>query len=160
MLVARLIVACPAGPQRHHRSLGAASGKEHIKRAARFPRLDVFHGELESDAARLGNLVATFGSNVERLLRTEREAIIDQQYQQGRIADAAIELYVSACVVRRLDAIFGNSREFPNRHDTQRDLVAGRYYLHSANRRIRRALADLWDNDDGLTTETADSVLP
>jgi len=148
-----------SSPIKHFSKIGGFAGRK-LEGLFRSPEVHIHHGELESDAARLGNLVATFGSNVERLLRTEREAIIDQQYQQGRIADAAIELYVSACVVRRLDAIFGNSREFPNRHDTQRDLVAGRYYLHSANRRIRRALADLWDNDDGLTTETADSVLP
>src|SRR4029079_13433990 len=71
----------------------------------RSPEVHIHHGELESDAARLGNLLATFGANVDGLLRTEREAVIDQQYQQGRIADAAIELYVSACVVRRLDAM-------------------------------------------------------
>jgi hypothetical protein len=31
--------------------------------------------------------------------------------------------------------------------------------LRSAERRIRRALADLWDNEDALTSEAADAVL-
>jgi hypothetical protein len=43
--------------------------------------------------------------------------------------------------------------------ESSSDFIAGRYYLHSAERRIRRALADLWDNDDELTTQTANAAL-
>jgi hypothetical protein len=38
-------------------------------------------------------------------------------------------------------------------------LETGRYYLMSASRRIRRALADLWDNDDALATSLANRML-
>jgi alkylation response protein AidB-like acyl-CoA dehydrogenase len=148
-----------ASPIKHFSKIGGFAGRK-LEGLFRSPEVRVQRGQLESDAARLGHLVATFGSNVERLLRAEREAIVDRQYQQGRIADAAIELYVSACVVRRLDAILGRSHDSAAEHELQRHLTAGRYYLHSANQRIRRALADLWDNDDDLTTETADSLLP
>ena len=103
--------------------------------------------------------MSTFGSNVERLLRTHREEIIDQQYQQGRVADAAIELYVSSCVLRRLDAILLSARSNGDEAQAQRDLLIGRYYLRIADRRIRRSLADLWDNDDALTTQAADVVM-
>ncbi len=122
-------------------------------------------------------LVGTFGSNVERLLRTHREEIVDRQYQQGRIADAAIELYVSACVLRRLDAFLshplprgegrGEGANFQsdlhhhtgtNHESADYDLTIGRYYLRTAERRIRRAFADLWDNDDELTTEVANQL--
>jgi alkylation response protein AidB-like acyl-CoA dehydrogenase len=146
-------------PIKHFSKIGGFAGRK-LEGLFRSPEVRVHHGQLESDAARLGHLVATFGSNAERLLRAEREAIVDRQYQQGRIADAAIELYVSACVVRRLDATLGQSHDSAGEHEFQRHLTAGRYYLQSANRRIRRALADLWDNDDELTTETADSLLP
>ena len=37
--------------------------------------------------------------------------------------------------------------------------TAGRYYLLTAERRIRRSLDDLWSNDDQATTELADLVL-
>jgi alkylation response protein AidB-like acyl-CoA dehydrogenase len=148
-----------ASPIKRFSKIGGFAGRK-LEGLFRSPDVRVQRGELESDAASVGHLVATFGSNVERLLRSEREAIVDCQYQQGRIADAAIELYVSACVVRRLDAILAQSHDLAAQHERQRNLTAGRYYLHSANRRIRRALADLWDNDDDLTTETADSLLP
>ena len=53
--------------------------------------------------------MARFGSNVERLLRAYREGIVDREYQLGRIGEAAIELYVSGCVLRRLDAILAQA---------------------------------------------------
>src|SRR5262249_23096949 len=127
-----------SSPIKHFSKIGGFAGRK-LEGLFRSPEVRVHHGQLESDAARLGSLVATFGSNVERLLRTEREAIVDRQYQQGRIADAAIELYVSACVVRRLDAILGQSHDSAAEHEYQRHLTVGRYYLKSANRRIRRA---------------------
>ena len=103
---------------------------------------------------------SALGANVERLLRTYREEIVEKQYQQGRVADAAIELYVSSCVLRRLDALLGRGDENGEPGATHGDLIAGRYYLRSAERRIRQALANLWDNDDELTTQAANSLLP
>ena len=38
-------------------------------------------------------------------------------------------------------------------------LQTGRYYLRTAQRRIRIALASLWDNDDEATTALANRVL-
>jgi len=146
-------------PIKHFGKIGGFAGRK-LEGLFRSPEVPVHHSELESEAAHLSGLVATFGSNVERLLRIEREAIVDRQYQQGRIAEAAIELYVSACVLRRLDSILGSAHESADRHETQRDLIAGRYFLHAANRRIRHALAELWDNADELMTQTADRVLP
>ncbi|HZZ27993.1 MAG TPA: acyl-CoA dehydrogenase family protein [Pirellulales bacterium] len=153
-----------ASPLKHFSKIGGFAGRK-LEGLFRSPEVKVHHSELEPDAAQLGHLVAAFGSNVERLLRTYKEEIVERQYQAGRVADAAIELYVSGCVLRRLDTLVwatktasgtGNGAQRPG----ERDLIAGRYYLRSAERRIRRALADLWDNDDGLTTQAANAVLP
>jgi alkylation response protein AidB-like acyl-CoA dehydrogenase len=153
------------------------------------PVVEVRASELEEDAARLGRLVGHFGANVERLLRRYQESIVDRQYQLGRVADAVGELYVSACVLRRLDRVLSRDdrhhahAEVIHHHglhaappsgngdstaavassaalDRDRALQFGRYYLQSAQRRIRRHLADLWDNDDDQTTRTADLLLP
>jgi hypothetical protein len=130
----------------------------------RAPDVSVANAELQPDAQRLGKLVAHFGANVERLLRVHREGIVDREYQLGRIGEAAIELYVSACVIRKLDAELGQASHGTARHDGaangHRAVQVGRYYLRSAERRIRAQLAALWDNDDQLTTETANLLLP
>jgi alkylation response protein AidB-like acyl-CoA dehydrogenase len=121
------------------------------------PAVSVSNVELEPDAGRIGRLVGSLGSNVERLLATYEREIVDRQYQLARIADAATEIYASACVLNRLDTLL---------HDHHLDdankrfsLATGRYYLTTARRRIKQNLADLWDNDDAATTELADRML-
>jgi acyl-CoA dehydrogenase family protein 9 len=128
------------------------------------PQVPVAHAELEADAARFGALVGEFGAAVERLLRTYQESILDRQYQLARVADSATELYVSACVLKRLDWALDHAAHARHNGDQGRPLnVAGelataRYYLRTAERRIRDNLAMLWDNDDAATTALADSL--
>ncbi len=121
------------------------------------PAITVRNVELEEDAGRLGRLVNLVGGNVERLLRTYQMEIVDKQHQLARIADAATELYVSACVLNRLDHLLRNHHA----SDASKclDLETGRYYLRSAERRMRRSLKDLWDNDDSGTNRLANMVL-
>ncbi len=121
------------------------------------PTFEAHHSQLEEDGAALGRLVGHFGSHVEKLLRTYQESILERQYQLGRIADAAIELYVSSCVLSRLDFMLGD--ELAQESQRRRDLSLGRYYLRTAARRIRGNLAALWDNDDAHTTDLARQVL-
>ncbi|MDH3716665.1 MAG: acyl-CoA dehydrogenase family protein, partial [Planctomycetota bacterium] len=120
------------------------------------PDIPVTDQRLAPDAERLAGLVGTLGSQVERLLRTYREEILDRQYQMERVADTATELYVSACVLRRLEQILG-STDVPA-EDVEQQLSLGRYYLNTAHRRMVRNLHDLWDNDDPATTALADSL--
>ena len=122
------------------------------------PHVEVANAELQPDAARLGALVGSFGGNVEKLLRTYQESILDRQYQLGRAADVATELYVSACVLRRVDWMLShNSRS--NHDHGPRYLKIGRYYLKTAERRIQTNLAAMWSNEDAETNATADLIL-
>ncbi|MDX1962697.1 MAG: acyl-CoA dehydrogenase family protein [Pirellulales bacterium] len=147
---------------------------ERLESYFRTPEVRVQAAELHPQAERLGRLTAYFGGQVEKALAKYREEIVDQQLQAGRIADAAIDLYVSACVLRRMDAILvardvpvgqagmGQPTHGANGANGQEEkpsdpgktisgqLAAGRYALELAETRIRRNLADLWDNDDAL----------
>jgi hypothetical protein len=127
------------------------------------PHVDVVNGELQPEAARLGALVGTFGGQVERLLRTHQESILDRQLLLGRVADAATELYVSACVLRRIDSILSHAAHHDGNEDganqSKRDLAIARYYLQTADRRINQHILALWCNDDEATTAVADTVL-
>lgn len=143
-------------PFQHFRRLGGFASRR-IGGLFSRPTVDVRHSELEDDAAALGGLVGRFGSQVERLLRVYQEEILDRQYQLGRVADAAIELYVSSCVLSRLDQMLAD--EHLDEAHKRDDLTIARYYLRTADRRIRRNLADLWSNDDAQTTEVADLLL-
>jgi alkylation response protein AidB-like acyl-CoA dehydrogenase len=122
------------------------------------PEVPVRSSQLHSDARALGQHVRAFGLAVQRALITHRENILFRQYVQERLADAACELYASACTLARLDHLLGMGG---NGHaaEVSSDVAAGQYYLHLSNRRIDACLNALTDNDDALTTRTADAVL-
>jgi acyl-CoA dehydrogenase family member 9 len=120
------------------------------------PSVDVHHLELESDAMRLGKIIGAFGTEVEGVLRHYRESVLDRQFALARIADSANELYVCACVLRRLDKMLGQG---PLDAARKLELETGRYYLTTAERRIHRHLEELWINDDEETTRLADMLL-
>jgi alkylation response protein AidB-like acyl-CoA dehydrogenase len=143
-------------PIRNLGRIGAFAGRR-LEAVFRSPEVSVHSQSLEADADRLGRLVGNFASNVERLLRTHRESIVDRQYQLGRVADAVIELYTSACVLKRLDDLLLHENGAENGHADE--LIVGRYYLRTAERRIEQRLADLWDNDDDATTQVANLAL-
>jgi hypothetical protein len=116
------------------------------------PEVLVRSSELEPFAHQLSRDVASLASNVERLLRLHQEEILDRQCQVARIGDAATELYVGSCVLRRLDAMLrahhaGNAEQEPFA------VRCGKHYLRTASRRVRQNFAALWDNDDQTTLE-------
>src|SRR5262245_34898888 len=96
------------------------------------PTVPVRNSELEPDAVELGRLVAALGSNVQRLLVEHQLGIVDRQYQLGRVADAATELYVSSCVLNRLDFLLRSHHE----HDgiLRLEIESGLYYMRTARR--------------------------
>lgn len=121
------------------------------------PLVHVRSHELEDDAALVGRGIAALGSQVERLLVNYQKEIVDRQYQLGRIADAATELYVSSCVLNRMDAELRHS--YDDDAEIRWRLQVGRYFLRTSAARVNRALAELWDNNDAATTELADALL-
>jgi len=118
------------------------------------PEVNVSSPELEGEARLLGNDIARFARKVERLLGKYREEVIEQQHQAGRIADAVMELYVSACVLRRLDRALQDNRE-----PKEIELATGRYFLAKSRRNISGALRELRHNDDSQINTLANRML-
>lgn len=123
-------------------------GQDHV-------HVPVRHREIHDLGHLAEELTRTFGHTVEAQLIRHREGVLEKQYVQARIADAAIELYHVAAVVARLDAMLDG----PATETLQRDVETGRYYCRMAERRIRRSLGELGDNLDAETTELADRWL-
>jgi alkylation response protein AidB-like acyl-CoA dehydrogenase len=121
------------------------------------PQIEVRNALLEPEATRIGRLVAKFGAKVEWLLRTYREEIVEHQHQLARVAHAVMEIYVSACVLNRLDTtLLHADADDPS---VQFDLQTGRYYLQTAERRIHEYLRALRHNDDDATTQFVNALL-
>jgi alkylation response protein AidB-like acyl-CoA dehydrogenase len=127
--------------------------------AARFttPDVPVHSSDLKAEARSLAKRVRDFGLAVQTVLRHFREAVLERQYVQERIAWAAMDLYASTCTLSRLDHLLTHGNHNPA--EVNREVQAGRYFLKVADRRIRRHLDLLWDNDDLDTTTTADAYL-
>jgi alkylation response protein AidB-like acyl-CoA dehydrogenase len=132
-------------------------GGKQIKARFTTPEVPVQSESLREQARSLGARVRDFSLAVQRALMKHREQILFRQYVQERIADAACELYASACALARLDDLLspGNG----NAEEARREAEAGRYFLRLADRRVRQCLAALHDNDDAYTTQAADAAL-
>jgi hypothetical protein len=126
-------------------------GLDRVDAALHAPQVPVQSEQLLLHARRLGRMIWHFNIAVDRTLVRYREAILDRQYAQERIANVAMELFASACVLSRWDA------------DLQAGLMhrdrAAAVFLRQSARRTQRWLAELRDNDDDAVTAAADAVL-
>ena len=122
------------------------------------PEVPVRHDELKPFARDLAKRLREFSLAVQNSLLKYREAIVDHQYVLERLSDAACEVYASGCTLSRLEYLLdqGNNGSDAER---PREVLAGKYFLRLADRRVRQSLATLADNDDAMTTQTADAYL-
>jgi acyl-CoA dehydrogenase family member 9 len=121
------------------------------------PEVPIAGSALKGEARELSKRVRDFGLAVQNVLRHYREAVLERQYVQERLADAACDLYASSCALSRLDSLLAHGNG--NGAEMNGEATAGRYFMRLADRRIRQNLAALWDNDDEQTTQTANVVL-
>jgi alkylation response protein AidB-like acyl-CoA dehydrogenase len=135
--------------------IGAFAGRR-IDGLLRGPSVHVHSAELADDAQLLDKAVARFGSQVERLCRTLREELIDRQLVTARVGDSATELYVWACVLRRLDRMLVDGAL--EEDQLRRQLELGRYAMLLSRRRIAQWEREMWDHDDEKTARIGEAV--
>jgi acyl-CoA dehydrogenase family member 9 len=134
-----------------------AAGKQRLGATVRVPEIPVHSAELRWFANQLGRLIWRFNVAVNRALITYREPILDMQLVQERIANAAMDLFASTCVLSRYDAELQFARR--NGSSSSPDRFAADLFLRQSFRRIRHFLAGLTDNDDKSVLATAKSIL-
>jgi alkylation response protein AidB-like acyl-CoA dehydrogenase len=133
------------------------AGKHRFGATVRVPEIPVRSAELRSFANQLGRFIWRFNVAVNRALITYREPILDMQLLQERIANAAMDLFASTCVLSRYDSELQFSQR--NGNASSPDQFAADLFLRQSFRRIRNFLAGLTDNDDKSVLATAKSVL-
>jgi alkylation response protein AidB-like acyl-CoA dehydrogenase len=127
--------------------------RSHFAQMVRTPRIPVASPMLRPMAESLARRVARFGRTVERLLIAHREAFLEMQYHQERVADAAIALVTSACTLSRWDRSEALNRATPAERS------AAELYLRMANQRFDESWRALSQNEDRLTTQAAHDAL-
>lgn len=128
------------------------------------PKVPVKSHELHDDAAALGRLVKEFGLKLPRVFMSLKDEarFVQAQLVHERLADIAIDMYVSTCVLSRLDHILTTKTATngqPAKADPYADVDAGKYFLKLALRRIHERFAALDDNDDPACLEAARSMI-
>jgi alkylation response protein AidB-like acyl-CoA dehydrogenase len=144
-------------PSRDGMSKAWAAGKNRIGATIRVPDVPVQSEQLRGHARQLGRLIRHFNFAVNRALITYREPILDMQLVQERIANAAMDLFASTCVLSRQDSEIQFARR--NGDAAAADHGAADLFLRQSFRRIRGFLAGLTDNDDKSVLATANSCL-
>ena len=104
------------------------------------------HPALADEAELVADQVYELGRSVERALRKHGKKIVDRQYVQERLANAAIDLFMATAVLVRatseLEAAGGDESK------VEAELDCARVFVHAAYRRARRSLRALRTNQD------------
>ena len=132
-------------------------GLERADAAIRTPDIPVQSTELRSHAQELGRLIKQFEQAVRRCMIRHGEAILDRQFLQERITEAAMGLFACSCVISRWDSEL--TRPDHGEPDGHAEHAAAELFLKMSVRRIRQHLAELRDNDDQAVTNTAVAAL-
>ena len=133
------------------------AGMSRLGATVRVPDVPVRSAELKSFASQLGRLIWKFNLAVNKSLVLYREPILDMQLVQERIANAAMDLFASTCVLSRLDGEIQFARR--NGDAAAPDHSAANLFLRQSFRRVRGFLAHLTDNDDKAVIAAAKSCL-
>jgi acyl-CoA dehydrogenase family member 9 len=144
-------------PSRDGMSKAWTAGKNRLSATILVPDVPVQSDQLRAHARQLGRLIRHFNFAVNRALITYREPILDMQLVQERIANAAMDLFASTCVLSRIDGEI----QFASRNGNavSPDNSAADLFLRQSFRRIRGFLAGLTDNDDKAVIAAAKSCL-
>jgi alkylation response protein AidB-like acyl-CoA dehydrogenase len=144
-------------PSRDRMSKAWAAGKNRLGATIRVPDVPVQSEQLRARGGQLGHLIRRFNFAVNRALITYREPILDMQLVQERIANAAMDLFASTCVLSRMDSEIQFARR--NGDAAAPDHSASDLFLRQSFRRIRGFLGALTNNDDKAVLAAAKSSL-
>jgi acyl-CoA dehydrogenase family protein 9 len=110
------------------------------------PDFDRVHETLADEAGLVADQVYELGRAVERSLRRHGKKIVDRQYVQERLANAAIDLFMATATLSRATAEL--ERAGGDEEKVAAELDCARIFVHAAYRRTRRSLRALRTNQD------------
>jgi acyl-CoA dehydrogenase family protein 9 len=113
------------------------------------------HPELADEADLVADNIHNLGLAVEKALIEHGKNIIERQMLQERMANAAIDIYLSTAVLARATAAI----EKHGVEGAKADLEATRTFIPMAMRRTRRAIRALEKNSDDLVRSLAQRAL-
>jgi acyl-CoA dehydrogenase family protein 9 len=126
------------------------------KRQVSKPEFTKVHEALEKEADSVADLVHDFALTVEDTILRQGKKIIERQFLQERMANAAIDIFLSVAVLSRttweIERLGGVDQ-------AKAQLDCARIFVPMATRRVRRNIRALRRNQDGRMRAIAENAL-
>ena len=116
------------------------------KRQVKAPKFERVHPALREEAELVEELVQDFGLAIEAVLMKHRKKVIERQFLQERIANAAIDIYLATAVLSR--TTWEIARAGGDLDAVAHELDCARVFVPMAHRRARRNIRGLRRNQD------------
>jgi len=126
------------------------------KRQVKKPEFTKVHGALEKEAGVIAELVHDFALTVEDTILRSGKKIIEKQFQQERMANAAIDIYLSVAVLSRTTWEIERSG---GEEGAKAQLDCARIFVPMAARRARRNIRALRRNQDQRMRAIAENAI-
>ncbi len=120
------------------------------------PEVTRLHGALAPWAERLSANTRELSHQFKMASKRFKEEIVGRQCVQARLADAAMWIHASACVLSKLDR---QLRAGEDGLEFERDKTAAEHFLDMADVEVRRCFAALYDNADASMLRAAEAAL-
>jgi acyl-CoA dehydrogenase family protein 9 len=125
-----------------------------LRRVVSRDRIETAAPSLAHESDLVAEAAAELAKQVESVLIRHGKGILDREYLQSRIANAAIDLYaMSACIARTTSAIARKGEE-----GAKRELLMTKTFCAEARRRVRRELKAVGENHDESFEAIVDQV--
>ncbi len=112
------------------------------------------HPELKALAGSVEDSVRDLASAVDRLLRKHGRDIVEKQFATRRLGDIMIDLFVSVCVLSRVDAALRSQ----GLEKSARELDIAKTFVAQARKRVRHNMAEIDSNEDEAIKALADQA--
>jgi len=126
------------------------------KRQAGHPTFTRAHPALSDEAESVAAMIRSLGSAVDTMLRTHGKAVIERQLLQQRLANIAIDVYLSTAVLSRTTWEIERAGSVDA---AAAELDCAKLFIPAAMRRARRHLRALRVNADGRLKRIAERAL-
>lgn len=127
------------------------------KRQVTKPKLERIHEAFKKEADMVEDVVHDLGLEVEKLVIKHGKAIIEKQFLQERMANAAIDVFHAMAVLSRATAAL--ERAGGDETQAAADLDCARIFVPMAMRRARRSVRALGRNQDARLKAIAERAL-
>jgi len=95
---------------------------------------ELVHPELKDSAKLLEDVIKSFGTTAEKLLKTHRQGIIDRQHELIKMANAIIDIYSMTATLSRCNYVIQNNGIDSATHDIQ----ITKYFVHKSSKRASK----------------------